>query len=51
MALEFQSKLKLSFDFFKDTKISYSYTHISNNDWGTVNPGVNNETFSFTKSF
>ena len=51
MALEFQSKIKLSFDFFKGTKIGYSYSHISNNDWGTINPGVNNETFSFTKSF
>ena len=43
--------IKLSFDFFKDIKIGYSYSHISNNDWGTKNPGVNNETFSFTKSF
>ena len=51
MALEFQSKIKISFDFFKDTKIGYSYSHISNNDWGTINPGVNNETISFTKSF
>jgi len=51
MALEFQSKIKLSFDFFNDTKISYSYSHISNNDWGNINPGVNNETISFTKSF
>ena len=51
MALEFQSKIKISFDFFKDTKIGYSYSHISNNDWGTKNPGVNNEIISFTKSF
>ena len=51
MALEFQSKIRLSFDFFKNTKIGYSYSHVSNNDWGTINPGVNNETFSFTKSF
>ena len=51
MALEFQSKIKISFDFFKDTKISYSYSHISNNDWGTKNPGVNNEIISFTKIF
>ena len=51
MALEFQSKIKLSFDFFKDTKIGYSYSHISNNDWGTINPGVNNETISFSKIF
>ena len=51
MALEFQSKIKLSFDFFKDTKIGYSYSHISNNDWGTINPGVNNEIISFSKNF
>ena len=51
MALEFQSKIKLSFDFFKDTKIGYSYSHISNNDWGTTNPGVNNEIISFSKIF
>ena len=51
MSVEFQSKIKLSFDFFKDTKVSYSYSHISNNDWGNINPGVNNETISFTKSF
>ena len=36
---------------FKDTKVSYSYSHISNNDWGNINPGVNNEIISFTKSF
>ena len=51
MALEFQSKIKLSFDFFKDTKIGYSYSHISNNDWGPINPGVNNEIISFSKIF
>ena len=51
MVLEFQSKIKISFDFFKDTKIGYSYSHISNNDWGTINPGVNNEIISFSKIF
>ena len=51
MALEFQSKIKISLDFFKDTKIGYSYSHISNNDWGTINPGVNNEIISFSKIF
>ena len=51
MALEFQSKIKLSFNFFKDTKLGYSYSHISNNDWGDINPGVNNEVISLTKSF
>ena len=51
MALEFQSKIKLSFNFFKGTKIGYSYSHISNNDWGTINPGANNEKFSLSKTF
>ena len=51
MALEFQSKIKLSFNFFKDTKLGYSYSHISNNDWGDINPGVNNEVISLTKTF
>ena len=49
--LEFKSEIKLDFNLFKNSKLGYSYSHISNNDWGTINPGVNNETFSFTKSF
>ncbi len=36
--LEFKSELKLGFDIFKDSKIGYSYSHISNNDWGSINP-------------
>ncbi|MDB9826900.1 acyloxyacyl hydrolase [Candidatus Pelagibacter sp.] len=51
MALEFQSKIKLSLDVFQDYKIGYSYSHISNNDWGTKNPGVNNKIISFSKTF
>ena len=50
-ALEFKSEIRFDIEIFNNTKIGYSYNHISNNDWGTVNPGVNNETFSFTKSF
>ena len=50
-ALEFKSEIKLSFDIFQDSKIGYSYSHISNNDWGTINPGVNNEKFSLSKTF
>tara|TARA_B110000503_G_C6810601_1_gene274861 strand:- start:19 stop:513 length:495 start_codon:yes stop_codon:yes gene_type:complete len=50
-ALEFKSELNLSFDIFKNSKIGYSYSHISNNDWGTINPGVNNKTISFSKTF
>ena len=51
MALEFKSELKFSFDIFKDSKIGYSYSHISNNDWGDVNPGVDNQAISFSKNF
>ena len=51
MALEFKSELKFSFDIFKDSKIGYSYSHISNNDWGDINPGVDNQTVSFSKNF
>tara|TARA_B100000795_G_C22592679_1_gene358069 strand:+ start:179 stop:673 length:495 start_codon:yes stop_codon:yes gene_type:complete len=51
MALEFKSEIKLSFDIFKDSKIGYSYSHISNNEWGDRNPGVDNQTISFSKIF
>ena len=51
MALEFKSELKLSFDIFKDSKIGYSYSHISNNDWGDINPGVDNQAISFSQNF
>mgnify|MGYP003687618025 FL=1 len=50
-ALEFKSEIKLSFDIFKDSKIGYSYSHISNNDWGIINPGTNNQIVSFSKTF
>ena len=51
MAIEFKSEIKLSFDILKDSKIGYSYSHISNNDWGTINPGTNNQIVSFSKNF
>ena len=51
MGLEFKSELKLSFDIFEDSKIGYSYSHISNNDWGDRNPGTDNQQISFSKIF
>ena len=51
MALEFKSEIKVSFEIFKDSKIGYSYSHISNNEWGDINPGVNNQQISFFKIF
>ena len=49
--LEFKSELNLSLDIFKDSQIGYSYNHISNNDWGSVNPGTDNQIFSFSTKF
>ena len=51
MPLEFKSEIKLDFDILKNSKIGYSYGHISNNDWGSINPGVNNQQISFSKNF
>ena len=49
--LEFKSEIKLGFNLFKNSKISYSYNHISNNDWGDKNPGTNNEHLTFSTQF
>ena len=49
--LEFKSEIKFGFDLGKNSKFSYSYNHISNNDWGEINPGSNNEHFSFSHNF
>ena len=50
-ALEFKSEIKFNIEIFDNTKIGYSYNHISNNDWGDINPGINNKHFSFSKTF
>jgi hypothetical protein len=52
-ALEFKSEIKLAYDVLKNSQIGFSYSHISNNDWGEngKNPGVNNKTISFSKNF
>ena len=49
--LEFKSEIKFDIDIFSNSKIGYSFSHISNNDWGDINPGINNSTFSFSKIF
>ena len=49
--LEFKSEIKFNFNIFKDSKIGYSYSHISNNDWGTRNPGIDNQQISLSKNF
>jgi hypothetical protein len=50
-ALEFKSQIKIGIDLFKNTNLGYSYSHISNNDWGDVNPGSDNQTINFSKKF
>ena len=49
--LEFKSEIKFNFDIFKNSKIGYSYSHISNNNWGDINPGIDNQQISFSKNF
>ena len=50
-ALEFKSEIKLNIDLFDNSQIGYSYSHISNNDWGETNPGVDNQHITFSKNF
>ena len=49
--LEFKSEIKVGFDIFENSKLSYSYSHISNNDWGDKNPGTDNQHITFSKNF
>ena len=49
--LEFKSEVKVGLDIFENSKLSYSYSHISNNDWGEKNPGTDNEYITFSKNF
>ena len=49
--LEFKSELKIGFDVLENSKIGYSYSHISNNDWGDINPGTDNQSITFSKRF
>ena len=49
--LEFKSEVKIGVDLFKNSKLGYTYSHISNNDWGDVNPGSDNQSITFSKKF
>ena len=49
--LEFKSEIKLGLEIFENSKIGYSYSHISNNDWGDSNPGTDNQQVTFSKNF
>ena len=49
--LEFKSEIKVGFDIFENSKVSYSYSHISNNNWGDTNPGTDNQQITFSRNF
>ena len=49
--LEFKSELKVGLDIFENSKLSYSYSHISNNEWGKTNPGTDNQHITFSRNF
>mgnify|MGYP006105950461 FL=1 len=50
-ALEFKSEVKIGIDLLKGANLGYSYSHISNNEWGDVNPGTDNQSLTFSKNF
>jgi hypothetical protein len=50
-ALEFKSEIKVGLDILESSKLSYSYSHISNNEWGDSNPGTDNQQITFSKNF
>ena len=50
-ALEFKSEIKLGLDIFENSRLGYSYSHISNNEWGDRNPGTDNQQITFSKNF
>ena len=49
--LEFKSEIKVGFDILENSKLGYSYSHISNNDWGNINPGTDNQQITFSTKF
>ena len=49
--LEFKSEIKLGINIFENSNFGYSYSHISNNDWGERNPGTDNQQITFSRKF
>ena len=49
--LEFKSEIKIGLDIFENSKIGYSYSHISKNNWGEINPGTDNQQITFSRAF
>ena len=49
--LEFKSEIKVGIDISENSKLGLSYSHISNNNWGDINPGTDNQQITFSKNF
>ncbi len=49
--LEFKSEIKVGFDIFENSSLSYSYSHLSNSNIGNINPGSDNQQITFSKNF
>jgi len=49
--IEFKSEVQFSYAFSKNSKIGFSYNHVSNASLGDKNPGANSYMFNFIKNF
>ena len=49
--IEFKSELQISLDLFSNSKLGFSYNHLSNASLGNKNPGANSYMFNFFQSF
>ena len=49
--LEFKSEIKIGFDIFENSSLSYSYSHLSNSTIGESNPGTDNQQITFSRNF
>ena len=49
--LEFKTEVQFSIDTSSDSKIGFSYNHVSNASLGDKNPGANSYIFNFFKRF
>jgi hypothetical protein len=49
--LEFKSEIQLSLNISQNTKLGFSYNHLSNASLGDKNPGANSYMFNFIKTY
>jgi len=49
--IEFKSEVQFSYEISKNSKIGFSYNHLSNASIGDKNPGANSYIFNFLQNF